>query len=131
MNMKDFEEVVKAQMLLCEATLTKKGKEYATNAYVEEDDGQLAFDIDAMTDRLHAFKKAAALMDTTPKAALLGMLSKHLVSVSDMCLDNRQHSIDKWNEKITDSICYLVLLRAIVEEEALCNEKYKNQNTKS
>lgn len=130
MNMKDFETVVKTQMTLCEATLINKGKEYAANAYAEKDDGQLAFDIEAMTDRLHAFKKAAALMDTTPKAALLGMLSKHLVSVSDMCLDNKRHSIDKWNEKITDSICYLLLLRAIVEEE-LFNEKHRSKNTQS
>lgn len=130
MNMKDFETVVKTQMTLCEATLINKGKEYAADAYIEKDDGQLAFDIDAMTDRLHAFKKAAALMNTTPKAALLGMLSKHLVSVSDMCLDNRRHSIDKWNEKITDSICYLLILRAVVEEE-LFNEKYRNKNTQS
>lgn len=65
-------------------------------------------------------------MNTTPKAALFGMLSKHLVSVSDMCTDGQTYDIDRWNEKITDSICYLILLRAIVEEEQL-NEKNRNK----
>ena len=125
MNIKDFETVVRTQMLLCEAMLSHKGKEYAGDSYIMQEDGQLALDVDAMTDRLHAFKKAAALMNTTPKAALFGMLSKHLVSVSDMCLDNKNYSIDRWNEKITDSICYLILLRAVVEEEL--NEKNRNK----
>ena len=70
-----------------------------------------------MTDRLGHFKKAATLMNTTPKAALLGMFSKHIISVSDMCMDDQPQPVEKWNEKITDSINYLLILRALVEEE--------------
>ena len=60
-------------------------------------------------------------MKTTSRAALFGMLSKHLVSLSDMCMDEANHPIEKWDEKITDSINYLIILRAIIEEDA--NEK--------
>ncbi len=45
------------------------------------------------------------------------MLSKHLISVSDMCMGEQQYSKEQWDEKITDSINYFLILRAIVEEE--------------
>lgn len=51
------------------------------------------------------------------KAALMGMLSKHLISVSDMCMDGQQYSKEQWDEKITDSINYFLILCAIIEEE--------------
>ena len=47
----------------------------------------------------------------------MGMLSKHLISVSDMCTDDKSFPNEQWDEKITDSINYLLILRAIVEEE--------------
>ena len=47
----------------------------------------------------------------------MGMLSKHLISVSDMCMDEQQYSKEQWDEKITDSINYFMILCAIVEEE--------------
>ena len=56
-------------------------------------------------------------MNSSPKAALMGMLSKHLISISDMCTDERQYSREQWDEKITDSINYFLILRALVEEE--------------
>ena len=65
-----------------------------------------------------AFKAAAALQHTTPERALAGMLAKHIVSLYDMCFDdNSTYSMDTWNEKITDSLNYLFLLKAIVKEE--------------
>ena len=70
-------------------------------------------------DKLEHFRAAAALMGVTPEAALMGMMSKHLVSVADMCMDQRgseAYGMGRWDEKITDSINYLLLLRAIVEE---------------
>lgn len=68
-------------------------------------------------DRLAHFKKAAVVLNTTPRAALMGMLSKHLISVSDMCMGEQQYSKEQWDEKITDSINYFLILCAIVEEE--------------
>ena len=96
-----FNKVVKEQLLVCEHLLTGKGHEYAPDAVDESN-----------IDRLAHFKKAAAIIDGTPKEALLGMLTKHLVT------DGRSYSLDRWTEKITDSINYLLLLKALVEEEA-------------
>ena len=83
------------QVRRCADILLKKTKEYTG------DD----------TDRLGAFKAAAALQHTTPERALAGMLAKHIVSLYDMCFD-----AGTWDEKITDSLNYLFLLKAIVKE---------------
>lgn len=101
-----FNKVVKEQLLTCESLLIGKGYEYAPDAVDE-----------SAVDRLAHFKKAAAIIDGSPKEALLGMLAKHIVSISDMCIDGHEYSADRWTEKITDSINYLLILRAIVEEE--------------
>jgi len=68
-------------------------------------------------DKLESFKKAAGLRGQTPRQALSGMMLKHTVSVYDLCDAENLASFDTWNEKITDHINYLLLLRAIVEEE--------------
>ena len=89
------------QVALCREILQRKTKEYTG------DD----------TDRLGAFKAAAALQHTTPERALAGMLAKHIVSLYDMCFDDSaSYDIGTWNEKITDSLNYLFLLKAIVKE---------------
>ena len=106
MNQKEFNEVIVRQTDYCKSMLVAKGAEYAPRAVKN-----------MAVDRLAQFKKAAVMMNTTPKVALMGMLSKHLISVSDMCTDERQYSKEQWNEKITDSINYFLILRAIVEEE--------------
>ena len=89
------------QVALCARILQQKTKEYTG------DD----------TDRLGAFKAAAALQHCTPEQALAGMLAKHIVSLYDMCFDDGTHyDISTWDEKITDSLNYLFLLKAIVKE---------------
>ena len=122
MTIETFNAIVNEQIDTCTNMLTGKGLEYAPDAAKEKGPelAPLGYEKSTTTknaDRLAHFKKAAAIMSTTPKAALLGMLSKHIVSVSDMCTDNRNYPIEKWDEKITDSINYLLILRAIVEEE--------------
>ena len=122
MTIETFNAIVHEQIDTCTNMLTGKGLEYAPDAAKEKgpEVAPLGYEKNSATknaDRLAHFKKAAAIMSTTPKAALLGMLSKHIVSVSYMCTDNRIYHIDKWVEKITDSINYLLILRAIVEEE--------------
>ncbi len=127
MTLKDFNNAVDTQIDMCKSLLTKKGDEYAPE-FIEQQDGQIAFNIEAMTDRLHSFKKAASLMNTTPRAALFGMLTKHLVSVSDMCTNKEDYSQERWTEKITDSINYLLILSAMVKEEL---ENAKNSSKTS
>ena len=106
MNQEDFNEVIVRQTDRCKSLLMAKGVEYAPKAVKN-----------AGVDRLAHFKKAAVVLNTTPRAALMGMLSKHLISVSDMCTDERKYSKEQWDEKITDSINYFLILRAIVEEK--------------
>ena len=97
---KDFTEVVQRQLAFCETLLVRKGEEYS----LEE-------------DRLRAFKRAAALQGISPKRALCGMMTKHIVSIYDMCESNERFSGERWTEKITDAMNYLILLKAMVEEE--------------
>lgn len=102
MNTDDFNAIIREQIDRCENTLCKKAEEYATE------------------DRLHNFKVAAGLQDCLPTTALAGMMCKHTVSVYDMIqgLENgEKYSLDMWNEKIGDSINYLLLLSAMVREQ--------------
>ena len=96
MNLKQFDKIVTDQLSRSELVLMGKGTEYAEEATDETE-----------VDRLAHFKKAAAMQD---------MLSKHLVSVADMVGSRQSYPLTQWNEKITDSINYLLILRAIVEE---------------
>ena len=102
MTQEEFNDVFETQMKKCSDILAHKKKEYTGDN----------------TDRLSAFKMAAALQNCDPKAALAGMMSKHVVSIYDMCYSNLFHfELEQWDEKITDSINYLILLKALVEEE--------------
>ncbi len=67
MKTEQFNQIIETILEHCADTLINKAKEYATE------------------DRLHNFKVAAGLQNTTPVQALFGMMSKHTVSVYDMC----------------------------------------------
>ena len=100
MNNEDFRNNLDTIHEKIETVLGAKGEEYATD-----------------NDRLHNFKVAAQVQGITVKEALSGMMAKHTVSVYDMIADGKDHSLDKWDEKILDHINYLILLRALVVEE--------------
>lgn len=99
MNTERFNEIINEQITRCLDILVAKAKEYATD------------------DRLHNFKVAASLQGIYPEQALAGMMAKHTVSVYDMCHSGDVYPIELWDEKITDSINYLLLLKALVSEE--------------
>lgn len=101
----DFMAAVKHQVEHCLNLLAGKGKEYA---------GENA-------DRLVAFKKAAALQGVSEAQAAFGMLAKHLVSVADMVEHPEAYTREKWDERLGDSINYLLIIRAIAEE-AKCSQ---------
>lgn len=100
MNNSDFTKVVEDQLAYCTSLLIDKSKEY-----------------DFGSDRLHSFKVAADLLKSTPKEALLGYLTKHIISVYDMCKSKESFPIEKWDEKITDCINYFLLLKGLITEE--------------
>ena len=99
MDTNEFNEVLEKQTIRINKVLFNKAKEYAVG------------------DRLHNFKVAAGLQGVSTKQALAGMMVKHTVSVYDMCVSNEEYPVEMWDEKITDHINYLILLRAIVEED--------------
>lgn len=101
MEAQKFNTVLDAQLDRIRAMLGTKAGEYATDG-----------------DRLANFKTAAALQGITPEEALRGMMAKHTVSINDMIKagDPTRFSMEQWDEKITDNINYLILLRALVEE---------------
>ena len=48
-----------------------------------------------------------------PSGALAGMMAKHIISIYDMCFSDRKtFELAVWEEKITDSLNYLFLLKA-------------------
>lgn len=104
MHASDFDMVLKAQIAATKRVLGNKGGEYATEG-----------------DRLSNFKTAAKLQNCKPRQALGGMLAKHIVSVFDMIDEPEPRPFEVWDEKITDSINYLILLRGLVVDEM--NEK--------
>lgn len=68
-------------------------------------------------DRLHSFRTAAALNDSTMEQALWGMLTKHIISIRDMVMSGEAYDADIWDEKLGDAINYLALLKAITVEK--------------
>lgn len=99
MQSEEFARLIEEQIKRSSSLLVDKAREYATPG-----------------DRLHNFKVAASLQGGTPEQALGGFLSKHIVSVFDMINSGTYYPEAVWNEKITDSINYLLILRAMVEE---------------
>lgn len=99
MKTEDFEKIVNQTLDRCKDVLIVKAREYATE------------------DRLHNFRVAAGLEGITSRQALAGMMAKHTVSVYDMCRGG-EYPAAQWDEKIGDSINYLLLLRALVEDES-------------
>jgi hypothetical protein len=96
-----FERVLQEQLTICTDILCRKSKEYSTDA-----------------DKLHNFKNAADLQGISQIQALSGMMAKHTISIYDMCMSGKTYPIPHWEEKITDSINYLLLLKGIIVEEA-------------
>ena len=96
MKSEEFEEVINKRIEMCKTVLCNKA------------------------DRLHNFKVAGELQSCTPVKALGSMMAKHTVSVYDLIDDYEQGkaiSKEMWTEKIGDSINYLLLLTAMLEEK--------------
>ena len=99
MEATEFNELLEERIKKIKETLESKAGEYSSKS-----------------DRLHNFKVAAQISDSTPQHALWGMAMKHLVSVVDLIsgrLENNRANVD---EKIGDMINYLILLEAIFED---------------
>lgn len=107
-----FEQVVDRQYKMCWTTLVEKAREYADDQ-----------------DRLRVFKIAAGLQGSTPRQALGGMMAKHLVSIFDLVNESKCAPTHVWDEKLTDAINYLLLLRAISVEELNARDLQSSQSS--
>lgn len=109
MKLELFMNLVKDRLNHCTSLLAgEKNVEYTRN-----------------NDKLHNFKEAAKIMRVSPEHALLGMWSKHMISVVDIVYDLDKGKFPKPSilaEKITDNINYLLLLEALIEER-MCAAK--------
>jgi hypothetical protein len=93
-----FESILDAQIKRVQDVLVAKATEYANE------------------DVLANFKKAAHLRGVGLPQAVLGMMTKHTVSVFDMVESGKPFDLAVWDEKITDHINYLILIRAALVE---------------
>lgn len=98
MNLDRFEGILDAQITRIRDVLGAKRDEYATR------------------DVLSNFKKAAELRHCSVPEAIAGMMAKHTISVYDMVESGKSFPMDLWDEKITDHLNYLILLRAALAE---------------
>ena len=116
MTSQDFEVLLHNRLNDIKNVLGNKSKEYSST-----------------TDRLHNFKVAARLDDEIPERALWGMLKKHLVSVMDIknTCDTKAYSTEMIDEKIGDSINYLILLEALLKERYQRGVQYGYDSNKT
>lgn len=98
MELDRFEGILDAQIMRVRDILGVKRAEYA--------------DIDVLAN----FKKVAHLRGCSVPQAVSGMLAKHTVSIFDMIEGGKEYPVEIWDEKITDHINYLILLRASLAE---------------
>lgn len=107
MTNESLTEFVDGMFAMIKIVLNKKNREYAR--------------IDALSN----FKRAGQMQGSTPETALIGMMSKHIISVMDLVNDidcGSMASDEMWNEKIVDNISYLILLRALIKDrQSICN----------
>lgn len=102
MNRDEFNKVINRRLSDINHTLVLKGAEYAEDNNV-----------------FHNFDRAAAVLNTHRTQALWGMYIKHHVSVDDMVNCRRGFDEPIVREKIGDMINYLILLEAMLTEDAV------------
>lgn len=112
MNQEQFEELLTARIKAIRAILSSKNKEYATDE-----------------DKLHNFKRAGKMLQCSPEQALIGMLTKHIISILDIVdkieYNNEYPRRKLLEEKATDAINYLILLEALIVENKYVHMREK------
>ena len=103
-----FNQLVDEMLETCKQTLTKKQDEYNLDK-----------------DRLSFFKEGNELTKLSPERTLYLFMFKHIKSLADMVASEKAYSKELWEEKIKDNINYLLLLRALLEDDNLMDEVKK------
>lgn len=95
-----FDKIVEHRIEEIRRVLVSKGQEYANDR-----------------DRMLNFKTGAAIQGVTPIECLRGYMTKHVSSVYNMLQYPDKFTPEQWEEKIGDTINYLILLEALLKEE--------------
>ena len=98
MTYEERDEIMQEMIDKCLRVLKAKAEGYSTDE-----------------DVLHNFRVAAGLQGCTVPQALVGMMTKHTVSVYDMVNSGQAYAPDIWDEKIGDLVNYLFLLSVAVK----------------
>lgn len=101
MNQKEFAKLLARRYTITTNILNSKNKEYANE-----------------NDKLHNFKRAGKMLEQTSEQALVGMWTKHIISILDIVnkLPKETPTTELIDEKIGDAINYLILLEALIKE---------------
>jgi len=99
MTQENFDAILENRIATMRSTMASKSKEYAKGS-----------------DKLYNFKRAAQIERATPEKAWLGMWMKHIVSIIDIVESPENVPVTLLEEKIGDSVNYLVLLEAMQKE---------------
>jgi len=108
-NHRDFDTLLDNTIEQIRQTMGSKSSEYARNS-----------------DKLHNFKRAAGVLGVSPEKALLGMLTKHTVSILDIIDDldrGKLPSVELLCEKIGDELNYHILLKALILERIYAKQR--------
>ena len=115
MNQNTFNDLLEQRLESIKKTLYDKGKEYSRGFNV-----------------FHNFIQAGKKLNCSKEKALMGMMTKHLVSIDDLVNTAESDDIIKEEtvrEKIGDTINYLILLEAMLldREETILSNKQENE----
>ena len=97
----EFNEVVRRRCQLINQVLDKKAEGYARG------------------DRLSNFKKAGKCLSKSPEEVCMGLMIKQFVCVTEIVCDapnSKKIALTHIDEKIGDTINYLILLEALLHE---------------
>lgn len=100
MKQERFESILDAQIKRVRDVLIVKTEEYATE------------------DQLANVRFMAYVQGVSLPRAIVGAMAKHTFSIYKMVKDGKPYPIEKWDEKITDHIIWLILLKAALHENA-------------
>jgi len=106
MKTDEFNKIVEEMIDACRKTLIKKQGEYNLDE-----------------DRLSFFKEGNELTKLTPERTLYMFMYKHVKSLADMVASEKKYPKALWIEKIQDNMNYLLLLRALLEDDDMFEEK--------
>ena len=102
MNTKDYEKLYDDLIATARKITKEKGAVYTLSN----------------DDKLINFKRIAELTNTTPAQVAVVYLWKHLEAIRNQALNPKSYDPESLDERVPDCFNYLVLLTAIIKEEA-------------